>query len=69
MVTEGDGVEKPSLGPVLMVELKLEKQTVMALIDTGSPVSIISIDDAKKINSENKEDWMEVIRAKLKPPQ
>jgi len=73
-VTEGDGVEKPSLGPVLMVELNLEKQTVKALIDTGSPVSIVSIEfllqvlGANKVNSENKEDWTKVVRAKLKPP-
>jgi len=57
-----------------MVKLNLEKQTVKALIDTGSPVSMVSIEfllqvlGADKVNSENKEDWTKVVRAKLKPP-
>ena len=73
-VMEGDGVDKLSLGPVLVAELNLEGQTVKALIDTGSPVSIISIKfllqvlGAAKVKNEDKEEWMKAVRAKLKPP-
>ena len=73
-VKEGDGVEKLSMGPVLMAELNVEKETMKALIDTGSPVSIISIEfllqvfGTDKVKKENKEEWMKNVRAKLKSP-
>lgn len=43
-VMKDDGIEKPSLCPILVAELTVKKQTMKALIDTGSPVSIITIE-------------------------
>lgn len=35
---------EPVLGPTLKTEVQVEGQTVRALIDTGSPISLVSID-------------------------
>ena len=67
-------VTGPSLGPVVTVELSVEGQQVKTLADTGSPVTIISIDCLLDILAKNrkagpnKEEWKQEVEKKFLPP-
>ena len=43
-VLQPDKGAGPTLGPAVSVEPKLEGQPVKALVDTGSPITIVSVD-------------------------
>lgn len=64
----------PSLGPSLSAKVKVEGTEINALIDTGSPVSIVSLDKfltacaIKKCKKQLPGDWEVEMRAKFKPP-
>ena len=55
----------PTLGSAVSVKLSLEEQPVNALVDTGSPVTIVSIDCLLDVLAKNhktdqtKEEWRE----------
>ena len=65
----------PTLGPTLRVEASVEGGSTKALIDTGSPVSLVSIDFLlhaliKNIDSgATQEHIMETLKARLEDPQ
>ena len=62
-----------SLGPVLTSEVGVDGSTVKALLDTGSPVSIISLDYflqtavAKRPEDQSPADWGEEVQRRLLP--
>ena len=66
-------VTGPSLGPAVSVELSVEGQPVKALVDTGSPVTIISIDCLLDILAKNqkagqsKEEWKQEVEKRFLP--
>ena len=72
-VASCEGTE-PSVGPTLTAEVCVEGRSAKALIDTGSPVSLISIDfllqallpivGEEKASSEK----VEALRARMQPP-
>ena len=68
------GTDKAVLGPTITREIELEGNTVQALLDTGSPVTIASLEWllqalAKKCPSTQGVDaWEEEVKAHLAPP-
>ena len=60
------------LGPTLTAEVEVEGVSVQALLDTGSPATIISLDlilrvlAAKKPKEQTPEQWKNEMRQKLK---
>lgn len=62
-----------SLGPVLTTEVELEGSCVKALIDTGYPVTIVSlkflVDALKKCRPPDQfpADWRACVRKRMKP--
>ena len=62
------------LGPKLTTEILLEGHPVQALLDTGSPVSIVSIDFLLKVlltaasSDQTKEDLKDAARKRIKSP-
>ena len=64
----------PTLGPAVTVELNLEGQPVKPLVDTGSPVTIVSIDclldvlAKNKKTNQTKEEWREEVEKKFLAP-
>ena len=62
------------LGPKLTTEILLEGHPVQALLDTGSPVSIVSIDFLLKVlltaasSDQTEEDLKDAARKRIKPP-
>ena len=62
------------LGPKLTTEILLEGHPVQALLDTGSPVSIVSIDFLLKVlltaasSDQTKEELKDAARKRIKPP-
>ena len=62
-----------SLGPVLTSEVEVDGSTAKALLDTGSPVSIISLDyflqtaSAKRPEDQSPADWGKEVRKRLLP--
>ena len=62
-----------SLGPVLTSEVGVDGSTVKALLDTGLPVSIISLDYflqtavAKRPEDQSPADWGEEVQRRLLP--
>ena len=61
------------LGPTLMSEVQVEGVPVQALLDTGSPATIISLDLIVQVLAERKpkeqtpEQWKTEVRQKLEP--
>ena len=61
------------LGPTLTAKVQVEGVSVQALLDTGSPATIISLDlilrvlAAKKPKEQTPEQWKNEMRQKLKP--
>ena len=64
----------PVLGPVISVEVMLEGHSVKALLDTGSPVTIASIEcvlDAfakQRTPKQSVEEWKQVVQNKFQEP-
>ena len=44
VLTTGGEPEGPTLGPTVLVNVLLEGHPVKALVDTGSPITIVSIE-------------------------
>ena len=61
------------LGPTPTCQVHLEGVPVKALLDTASPISIVSLEQFLKVAAENRAatqspaEWGEAIRARLKP--
>ena len=74
LTTEDHDPKALSQGPIVKTEIYLEGHPAVALIDTGSPISIVSIDFLLQTlnqswpKSTSKEDWMSSVRDQLKPP-
>ena len=69
----GENGDSPSLGPTLTAEVYVEGRPTKALLDTGSPVSIISIEFLLQallnLNKEKpKEERLKFAESKLKTP-
>ena len=66
--------EGPTLGPTVLTNVLLEGHPVKALVDTGSPITIVSIDCLLDILAKNRTDgqtvqeWKEWVEEKLKTP-
>ena len=66
--------EGPTLGPTVLTNVLLEGHPVKALVDTESPITIVSIDCLLDILAKNRtdgqtvQDWKEWVEEKLKPP-
>ena len=64
----------PSLGPTISVEVVLEGRPSKALVDTGSPVTIVSIDCLlealfeRRTITQSPEDWRKEVASKIQPP-
>ena len=62
------------LGPIPTAKVDLERAPVRALLDTRSPVSIVSLDFFLRASAANQpeqqslEDWEKEVRARLEPP-
>lgn len=75
LTQEEEDVEGPCQGTIVEAEICIEGQLVMALIDTGSPISIVSIDLLLQIMNLNqpedtsKKDWLSSFRSWLKLPR
>jgi len=71
--TEDHDPKTLSQGPIIETEIYLEGHPAVALIDTGSPISIVSIDfllqtlNQSRPKGTSKEDWMSSVRDRLKP--
>ena len=63
-----------TIGPSVMSEVLLEGQPVQALVDTGSTVTIVSLDFLLQVLLKNRpegqkrEEWKDSVRARLKAP-
>lgn len=71
----GQDSEELLQGSIVEAEICLEGCPVVALIDTGSPISIVSIDfllqvlNGNRPEGTNQEDWMSPVKGRLKPPR
>ena len=65
--------KKRLLGPTLSAVVKFEGTEVQALLDTGSPVTIVSLGFLLKVLAKWKEqdarEWKEEVRRRLSPPE
>ena len=65
--------ENVPLGPIPTSEIKLDGTLTMALLDTGSPVSIVSLDffvktaAANQAQNQSPEEWGEAVRKRIRP--
>lgn len=59
---EGDA-KGPALGPAVMVDILLERHPVKALVETGPPITIVSIDcllevlERKWVTGQTVQNW------------
>lgn len=66
--------EGPTLGPSLLVNVLLEGHPVKALVDTGSPITIVSIDCLLDTLAKNRakgqtvQDWKRQVEERLQTP-
>ena len=64
----------PSLGPTISVEVVLEGRPIKALVDTGSPVTTVSIDCLmealfeRRTTTQSPENWRKEVTSKIQPP-
>ena len=71
---DSDNRDGSILGPTLIAKVQVEDETVDALLDTGSPVTILSLNfivnkwAQQKRESQSKEQWKEEVRGRLKAP-
>jgi len=73
-ITVDGSTDGPALGPTVYVDVLLEGQPVKALVDTGSPVTIVSIkcllDVLEKLRAPEQivEDWKRQMRSRFQTP-
>ena len=73
-VTPNEGSKESRLGPIITSVVNFEGLPVKALLDTGSPVSIVSLGLAVKALAKQRppgqdpHDWKEGTRARLQTP-
>lgn len=73
-VTSGSPTSTVKLGPVVTAEVLLEGESVSALVDTGPPVTIVSLECimktlAKKHRAEQSPtQWRKEVEKRLEPP-
>ena len=71
---KGNKNDNITLGPTLTSEVAIEGKTVKALLDTGSPVTILSLDHLfnhwaqQKKAGQTVEQWKEEVRNRLQNP-
>jgi len=71
---DSDNRDGSILGPTLIAKVQVEDEIVDALLDTGSPVTILSLNfivnkwAQQKRESQSKEQWKEEVRGRLKAP-
>ena len=64
---------KNEVGPTLTAEVEIEGKTVKALLNTGSPVTILSVDllfnhwAQHKKAKQTVEEWKEEVKSRLNP--
>ena len=64
----------PALGPTISTKVVLEGKPMKALVDTGSPVTIVSIDSLLEtllvscITEQSPEDWCKEVSLRIQPP-
>ena len=64
----------PSLGPIISTEVVLEGRPMKALVDTGSPVIIVSVDSLLETllvsctTDQSPEDWHKEVASRIQPP-
>ncbi len=70
----GDGENAALLGPTVTAEVVFEGMPVHALLDTGSPVTIVSLGfalkalAAKQPKSQPPDEWKQAVKARLETP-
>ena len=73
-VTTKEGFKEGRLGPIITSVVNFEGLPVKALLDTGSPVSMVSLELAVRALAKQRppgqdpHDWKEDARARLQPP-
>ena len=71
---DSDNHDGSILGLTLIAKVQVEDETVEALLDTGSPVTILSLNfivnkwAQQKRDSQSTEEWKEEVRGRLKVP-
>ena len=80
MATRLHGIEAPAaaaktrLGPVLTTTVSVEGAPAQAMIDTGSPVTIVDLDflvqalAKKHDNQQTPSEWMKAVEQRFEPP-
>ena len=70
----GEQENRVPLGPTLTAEVKFEGRPVQALLDTGSPVTIVSLEfllqtlAKQRPASQTVAEWQVAVKARLQPP-
>ena len=70
----GEQQNRVPLGPTLTAEVKFEGRPVQALLDTGSPVTIVSLEfllqtlAKQRPASQTVAEWQIAVKARLQPP-
>ena len=73
--TETEGSSETNLGPTITTEVKVNGVSTEALVDTGSPVTIISLDFAMVVMARDRnkfgsvEEWKDATLKRFEPPQ
>ena len=71
-VVSSDDFLKSSVGPTVLAKVEVNGVSTNALIDTGSPATIISLDFALDVLAKerpNVEEWMSATRKKFETPE
>ena len=64
-----------NLGPTVHTEVEIEGCPVKALVDTGSPATIVLLDCMLSVlakgrcDNQTPEEWEDAVRQRLKPPE
>lgn len=73
-LTPGKGPSGATLGPTLSATVSFEGVPVSALLDSGSPVTIVSLSfllqalKQQRATNQTPEDWAAAVRHRLQPP-
>ena len=66
---------EPSLGPTIQATVEIEGSTVEALVDTGSPITIASVEclldilEKRRPSGQSPAEWMKRTKARFQPPK
>ena len=69
-----EGADKTTLGPIIVGEVELEGSAVNGLLDTGSPVTIASLEwvlhtlAKQRPSGQGLDAWESEVKARLEPP-